>query len=259
MAAPRWLQGAWQRTLLRTAAGDDTTTLVRYVQTRSLFADVRIPATRPHLAGRALADLDGDTLALLAEQQGFAGHVTADGHVCTWHRHLDFQPPAGVPDVGRCEPDGPRALLEHGVYADYLERWERLEDGDGPLVALALEGQPRELLVVAGDHFVHARDRVAALPSGASSLSLAAAGVPRATHLAWLDCALSWGRVRGAGAPWTVLASTVPALEGTAILAADDVAPGSDGRTLSERRRGEPPRTWLVHEGADHVRGLLGR
>lgn len=213
-SAPLWLHGAWERPLLRVGGHDDVTTVVRYVQTPSRFGDLRIPATRPaRLRGRTLDRLDDRELFALAEQQGFAGHATAEGRVVTWSRAIDYQPPSRTPDVGLVVCDDPDTLTEHGVHAAYLERWTRLAADTGTRIALeraAATGVPRAILVLSGDHFVFARDRAEPLPAGAPSLLDCCRDAIRADRLRWLDCELSWGHA-GDG---TIELSTLPDREG---------------------------------------------
>lgn len=83
-AAARWpprvpaaYRGVWQRTLLQTwpaGSGVDTTTHVRWLQTASLFGDVRVPAELKE-GGAPLAGASEERVAALAAQWGFAGHT----------------------------------------------------------------------------------------------------------------------------------------------------------------------------------------
>ena len=82
---PERYQGVWKRTLLCTPTLRDQTTWVRWLQTSSWHADLRVPHDRaaagPHLS----------------LQQGFCGRTVVEQgegvEVCTWHREHDFQPP----------------------------------------------------------------------------------------------------------------------------------------------------------------------
>ena len=103
--------GVWSRTLLHTVSDGvnefDTTTTVRWVQTRRYFCDVRVPADVASSVTRPLRECGEAELALLATQNGFAGYTTevADPggatSVLTWEREINFQPPGGPPDTGR--------------------------------------------------------------------------------------------------------------------------------------------------------------
>lgn len=128
---PRY-RGAWQRTLLQTPEGRDTTTRVHWLQTEGWHADLRVPA-----------GIDPATPAGRAQLQGFCGITRISGghdgqpEVCTWHRRWDIQPPRSTPDAGHMVFETPDRLIETGVHAQYLEVWERLPGSDGPFRALA--------------------------------------------------------------------------------------------------------------------------
>lgn len=128
---PRY-RGVWQRTLLQTPEGRDTTTRVHWLQTEGWHADLRVPA-----------GIDPATPAGRAQLQGFCGITRISGghdgqpEVCTWHRRWDIQPPRSTPDAGYMVFETPDRLTETGVHARYLEVWERLPGSDGPFRALA--------------------------------------------------------------------------------------------------------------------------
>lgn len=128
---PRY-RGVWQRTLLQTPEGRDTTTRVHWLQTEGWHADLRVPA-----------GIDPATPAGRAQLQGFCGITRISGghdgqpEVCTWHRRWDIQPPRSTPDAGHMVFETPDRLIETGVHAQYLEVWERLPGSDGPYRALA--------------------------------------------------------------------------------------------------------------------------
>ena len=128
---PRY-RGVWQRTLLQTPEGRDTTTRVHWLQTEGWHADLRVPA-----------GVDPATPAGRAQLQGFCGITRISGghdgqpEVCTWHRRWDIQPPRSTPDAGYMVFETPDRLTETGVHARYLEVWERLPGSDGPFRALA--------------------------------------------------------------------------------------------------------------------------
>lgn len=138
---PVWVQGVWRRDRVERGDGSiDRDTSVVWLQTPTLFADVRIP--KP---GRRSPPV-----------QGFAGWLAVDGQVCTWHRPIDLDPPPRRPDIGAMFRVGTR-MIECGVRAPYLEDWRLLDDGDGCFLALARGGRGMdELLVTAADHFMAA-------------------------------------------------------------------------------------------------------
>jgi hypothetical protein len=223
--------GAWQRDWIRRHGGaPDASITVRYVQTPSVFADVRIRGDRPALAGAmSLAELTDDQLAALARQNGFAGTATIDGANATWHHELDFQPAGGDADIGRIEPVGEGKMLEHGPGGSYVESWSRLEPDTGNYLAVRLVrgGRVDQLLAVAGAHFVYARARPAALPAADSITDLIA--TTRATReavLGYLDCELSSGTTRG----WQIEHSTLPWQEGKRLAFVEQLAAEAGGR-----------------------------
>ena len=103
--------GVWSRTLLHSVSAGvhsfDTTTVVRWVQTRRYFGDVRVPADVAARVTRPLRECGEAELALLSTQVAFAGYTTevADPggatSVVSWERCIDFKPPGGPPDTGR--------------------------------------------------------------------------------------------------------------------------------------------------------------
>jgi hypothetical protein len=178
---PERYRGVWRRSLLETPVKTptetptnaprlrDTQTWVRWLQTASWHADLRVP-----VAARA----PGPAPLQLATQQGFLGRTRIEGgqpamaagpgvaagpcvaarggegpcpapEICTWERQLDFQPPGLHPDAGRIEFDGPDLLIETGVHGDYLEHWERLPDSTGRHAVLERCAEPAEGLTQA--------------------------------------------------------------------------------------------------------------
>ena len=76
---------------------------VFWLQTRTLFGDVRIrPDTHEGLPA-SLEQCDEGACAMLATQRASAGviELTEGGAVCQWHSDLEFQPLGGPPDIGR--------------------------------------------------------------------------------------------------------------------------------------------------------------
>jgi hypothetical protein len=192
-AIPDAYLGVWRRRLLRTSAGDDTTTIVHWLQTPVWHADIRIPATRPTFAGaRNLNDLDRPALLALAAQQGFAGVTTVEGDICRWHRRVDIQPPSGFSDVGRIVFENAERMLEHGIEQDYFEIWERVPASTGPWAALASTTAEGDVwLLRTGDHAIRVRprslapaDSLAAGAAGFRVTAVASAGGDSARHLA---------------------------------------------------------------------------
>lgn len=223
--------GAWQRDWIRRHGGaPELGVTVRYVQTPSVFGDVRIRADRPDAPhARSFADLGDDELAALANQNGFAGFTTMDGANATWHHEIDFQPAGGGDDIGRIEPVGEGHMFEHALDDAYVESWTAIGHDGGKFFAakLARDGRVDQLLAVAGDHFVYARARATALPAGASiSEAIARTHATREQIIAYLDCEISYGTVRG----WQIERSTLPWQEGKHLAFADRIAIDANGQ-----------------------------
>jgi len=230
-AVPDGFLGVWRRRLLRTSAGDDTTTSVFWLQTPMWHADIRIPATRPAFPdARSLADLDRADLMALAPQQGFAGVTTVDGDICRWHRRVDYQPASGFSDVGRIVFETPERMLEHGVEQDYFEIWERVPGSTGTWAALASTKSEGEVwLLRTGDHAIRVRPRRGSL-APAASLAALAADADDATMRDWLDFDLRYA-VRESDGAWRVRHATLPWFEGTALDEAEVLEAAADGST----------------------------
>lgn len=218
---PSWLSASWERLwVINNNQGPPQNTVnVRNIQTPTLFGDCRVPKDRPSFPGaKSLADLTDEQLTTLYPQEGFSGYTTVDGYIITWHHEIDYQPPDGSIDIGRFEILGGRNVFEHGVQAAYLEHWWRLEDAGGYFLGVKVMrtlGQNRqrvhEILSVAGDHFIYARNRAADLPMANSLADLIKKEkYTRQQILAVLDCEVSHGFVLGGRVPWEVQFSTLP-------------------------------------------------
>lgn len=120
------VQGHWVRHWIKAPGFEDHTTRVHWMQAGLAYADVRIPLDGPDLAGAAcLADLGADALRLLAQAEGFAGHVTLEGDRCTWHREVNWHGTPDMLDVGAISFDDAGRMIEAGILAEYTELWEQ--------------------------------------------------------------------------------------------------------------------------------------
>jgi len=226
---PDDLRGVWQRTLLQSSTDtacppvQDSDSWVRWLQTSLWHGDLRIPASA--LQGRCalpLSGMSGQQLSALAAQQGFAGitqfEALPEGQICTWQRHVDYQPPRLQPDVAWLVFDRPDRLIEVGVHADYNEIWERLPDSTGRYIALAgcdaLGADDGRRLLVAGAYMMMIRPRRARWPGGTSPGHTLADVLQRhpAQAIDWLDCDMAFGRLHQG--QWHVEQSTLPEREG---------------------------------------------
>ena len=211
---PPWLLGAWTRDWIerkgvRTSAFD-----VHYLQTPSIFGDVRFPIDRARFPrATSFADLTDSELHSLTRQRGFAGRTTVAGDTSTWHHEIDFQPADGSPDIGRIERIDDSTMYEHALDSSYVESWKSVSRGEGRFLVVRVERDARleRTLIVVGDDFLYVRNRAKNLPVAPSLDSLiVATRATRAQIIAYLDCELSTGRVRGGSVPWQIEHSTLP-------------------------------------------------
>ncbi len=235
--------GTWQRDWIRRHGGArDTAVVVRYVQTPSVFGDLRIRGDRPAMAHAAsFADLSDDELAALARQNGFAGVTTVDGASATWHHEIDFQPASDGADIGRIEPTGEGKMLEHAPDGSYVESWSAVEPGGGASFAVRVvrSGRVDQLLAITGEHFVYARARAVALPAGESISAVIATTHPaREAIISYLDCEISYGTTRG----WQIERSTLPWQQGKRLGFADRISVDPAGRVAA--RAMAPGEVW---------------
>lgn len=222
---PEGYLGVWRRRLLTTTSGvHDTATEVYWLQTERLFADLRIPQPAPRSnAERAL-------------QAGFAGITEVNDDLCQWHRAIDFQPPSGREDIGRMRFESSERVLEDGLDGSYHEVWERLPESLGRNWGtwLAAYDGRQGCLLVAGDCFLFAASRAAALPAAPSLAHLLES---RGDAETLLDFELSFGRHYQGAQPWRIERSTLPERVGQALLPArvdpDQPAQLLDAATLA--------------------------
>ena len=227
---PHHYLGVWQRTFLQSSAGVDKSSHVYWLQTSVLHADIRIPADRPAFKDKkSLLDFSLSELQQLAGQKGFAGETSVIGNSCLWLRHIDYQPPGNGHDIGNMEFSGTQ-ILETGIANNYTEIWERLPGSQGATYAFRFKEEnsayqaykPQSgILVVSGDYFIFARDRVIALPQSLSLdtlLNERKFTQPQLIEL--LDFEISFGRVANGNIPWEIQLSTLPFREGNPLITA---------------------------------------
>lgn len=130
MITPAHIQGHWVRDWIKAPGFEDHTTRVHWMQAGDIYADVRIPHTRPNAVGATcLADLNPAALTTLAKAEGFAGTTTLDGDTCTWLREINWHGTPDEPDVGAISFDVEGRMIETGVHADYSELWTQKAKG----------------------------------------------------------------------------------------------------------------------------------
>jgi len=247
VAIPTWLVGLWSRSYIKQNFRDAKTvdnqgSEVLWLQGMALCVDMRIPYTLQEakatgkFQGRGLADYTVEDVALLEEQECFAGSTrvlnTLQGdEIIEWRPLMEY--PGGAPwpsaedyttmiTASRATPDRGVARqlgvdptstrvswLEHDVETlgkKLEEKWE-MEPGTG-----AAQIDPSELSSVTdierGAMFLRVGKRFA-------RIQMASPGSP-----GW-QAEFSQGIINGAG-EWVVELSTLPHLEGS-ILTIDDV------------------------------------
>ncbi|MFO1435691.1 MAG: hypothetical protein U1F34_04795 [Gammaproteobacteria bacterium] len=141
---PHWLaayrfvtKGLWRR-LLEQNGQVDRDTAVYWLQIGRVYADIQF---QPTVRCENLESTSVQTLQALARQQGFAGYLDVESNVLSWHRWLDYQPPAPVADIGRVHFERD-VLVEHGVLADYRS-WVLTEPPGAGLTSAGLESGRR--------------------------------------------------------------------------------------------------------------------
>lgn len=252
---PPWTLGCFRRRSITFFSGEsDDTTLVIWLQSRGLTADLRLPADRPRPASRAaVSDLPLAELLRLTEVEGGvsptrfeAAAVAGVGLAGTlqWPDWTAFQLHAKWPEPGHVRRVGD-CLLEFAPSGAYVEDWRLQASGPGPLVGLSLleERDPQTGsvlhrgggLVIAGDHALLVRGRPEPLPP-AARLSELVARAAREPGL--LDRVLSFEASyarRDASGRYVIEASTWPWREGRPLLSLGGFAV-QDGLVMQRAR-----------------------
>jgi len=238
-SVPGWTLGCFRRRSITFFNGDsDDSTLVLWLQSRGLTADLRLAADRPKPKSRELlADLSLAELTRLAEVEGgisttrfepaqMSGvELSGTMHWPDWtafQLHAKWPEPGTLRRVGDC-------LIEHAPSGAFVEDWRLQPSGDGPLIGLTLleerdakSGQVTHRgggLLIAGEHALFVRGRAEALPAAArlSDLMERAAAEP-ALLAAIFGFEASYARRDGSGR-YVIAASTLPWREGRPLLA----------------------------------------
>jgi hypothetical protein len=223
---PDALVGLWRRLSIEENGAIDTSTQVFWLQTSSGFGDIRIPAERPFV--NALAALTPDQALALSHQGGFAGITRLEGDRCEWHHAMDYQPFNGKADVGRLHWEGD-ILIEIGPNGAYREEWQRVSTGPTATMTLSENAAWKGWLVLCGDRFIYMCEQRTLLPAADSLAGLLSeklseemsADLGSAKIQQYLDCEISFGRVRQGKKPWEIELSTLPWKEGSSLWQAD--------------------------------------
>lgn len=221
---PAWAWGCWRRRNIAFAGGqEDGRARVVRLQGQGLTGELRVPAWRPDVRGRA--GFGGcsveELLELCAVEGRIADAAFANGQM-SWDNPFAFQPHAQWPEPGQMQRVGP-SLLEFAPSAACVQDW-RLEPGSGGLqVALrlmfetGLDGltRPRDGgLIVCGEHCLFSLDRRRPLPSDAPApQQMRQAGDPYAFAEMAFDGETSYARRQPDGS-FQVELSTNPFREG---------------------------------------------
>jgi hypothetical protein len=214
-------QGLWRRDYLRDAHGTDTETEVHWLQGGHYYVDLRLPTGRPAFGPDTTLDALTDAQARwLAMVEGFCGRLDVADDVLTWHRQIDYQPPARLGDVGRMRQVG-EGFIETGVLQSYEEGWQRSPLGGAGVTVRQLEhGAARGLAVTAGHWHMQCVDRRPALPPGERLEALLTAGY--AAPPALLDCCIDLAQRDPDGGHWRIVRSSHPWREGTTLNIAEN-------------------------------------
>ncbi|MDR3511239.1 MAG: hypothetical protein P4L73_06375 [Caulobacteraceae bacterium] len=253
-------RGLWRREVITAPGFRDETTRVLWLQTRTWYVDLRVPADRPAArAGDGFAAYDDAELLALARVQGFAGELAAADGVCFWRRDLDHQPANASPDEARCEVRDD-VMIEDGLHADYQEIWRREADSVRPLAAFRLEtGQGEGLLVIGGRRMMEFIARPGPAPVGASLAELVAAELAqgrRAAAEALLATRIRYAEQDASGR-WIARLSSLPWLEGRPMWPQGQVRFDPRAGVL-EAGAGDGRSTWVLADCADQTEALAG-
>lgn len=253
------LSGLWRRSLLAWPDGRrDTGTWVRWLQGSSFYADLRQPANHPDFSSaKCLNDLDLPQIALLAQQEGFAGELLFEDGFFEWRREVDFQLTAVYSDRGSlCFVDG--VMVEEGKDNPYIEHWHRELDVVQPACAFRLEDTAngcRGFIVRCGNFFMYARGRSVAAPAGLTLIDCIAAAPNAIAARNLIDCEISQGVVTPAG--WHIERSSLPYKAGKTL---DPRSPPGRSSSLVvsdiDRNGAALERRWSIVDLQGHLRDL---
>jgi len=232
---PSWTRGCFRRRAITFCTGEtDSETLVLWLQTRGLTADLRLPARWLSVAGATpLAERPPEELGALADVLGrFEGGLAQtrwDGRAMHWTDWTSFQTHDRWPEPGLLARVGD-CLIEQAPSGAYVEDWRLQPSAPGPLIGLRLVEQ-RNLttgqidhrgggLVVCGDHAALVLGRPRPLDTSRQTRldEFVRANLhDRAALRAVFAFEASVAKRPRAGDDFTVVASTNPTREGEAL------------------------------------------
>ena len=258
---PDWLTGVWQRRSIEENGIRDTTTQVTWIQTRSRFGDIRIPADRV-VAGLAncfemedavrLVKMSDRNAIALSKQEGFAGVTQFTNGHCEWHRSLDYCPPTDQRDQGTLYWEGDM-LIEVGPDNSYVEEWQRI--ATGPTAAMTVSRRTgltaiSKQLVICGDYFIYMCDRRPPLPKNrtlAELLETDTTGKISLQSKQALNCEVSLGRCTNGKMPWEIQQSTLPWKEDSCLWHSPDLSVDRQNNQVIQTI-GEETVVWDIQE-----------
>ena len=220
-SVPASYYGVWRRVLLENKQGRDADSLVLWMQTSSIHADIRIPASRPDFSGYTrLEECPVPDLRWIASQQGFYGMTFVQADICKWQRQHDFQPNNGLRDIAKIAFTSENEMLETGVDENYLEIWRRIQGTEVNLSYHVVNGENRygcsvlAYVINAGNQVAYVRPRTAHIPDANSLIEAIDLYQPNhETLLDWLDFEISFGQKMD-DEYWKIRHSTHPFREG---------------------------------------------
>jgi hypothetical protein len=251
LTVPACTLGCFHRRSITYANGaEDAATRVIWIQSHGLTGDLRIPARRPEVGGRAsIADCTPEQQVELAKGEGgVADTAFADGRM-SWGNWAAFQPYDKWPEPGELRRVGP-ALIEFAPSGIYVEDW-RLQPGSAGLrvgLRLVSEASPGGApqardggLVIAGDHAIFALARRRPLAEGVPAHRQLAADPALAGAV--FDAQAAYARQEADGR-WRIALAVDPFMEGRE-LDLDGFASGEPGY-LSQTLTCGTQRLWRI-------------
>jgi hypothetical protein len=245
---PEWLRGIWHRDWIERAGKRSNPREVEYLQTPTLFGDVRFPTDLPAFPeAKSFADLTDTDLRLLAGQQGMTGLTRVANAIATWDHAISFQPPDGGTDTGRLDPPVNGLMYEYGLDGSYTEAWQAVPGDDRHYLVIQIQrsGRLDRVLIVAGDRFMYVRNRAKDLPVADSFDKLiSSTNATRPQIIEYLDCEFSTGQVPNGRAPWIIQRSTLPWRKAHRLELVDEIHPEDFANGMT--RHNAPTQRWTV-------------
>ena len=92
---------------------------VFWLQTGTLFGDLRIPQALHNAMPADLDSCEPQHLLALAEQRASIGTIRLDKDECQWHSDLEYQPLGGPPDIGKLDVQSP-TKAQYGLHSTLI-------------------------------------------------------------------------------------------------------------------------------------------